>query len=61
MTDSKKPRGRPRLHPDGLTETLCVPVSKSEYDRLKRLSQERDVPMAKIVRDRLSAEFRMMY
>jgi len=51
-TDKKL--GRPRLHPEGLTERLCVPVSQDEYRKLKEQSVRRDVPIAKIVRERLN-------
>ncbi len=54
-SDKKRPVGRPRLHPDGLVERLCVPVSSDEYRRLKEQAERRDVPMAKIVRERLNA------
>lgn len=50
---SNRPRGRPRLHPDGLTERLCVPVTREEYQRLERLSKARDVSKASIARERL--------
>lgn len=52
-TDQKRSVGRPRLHPDGLTERLCVPVSAEEYRRLDQISKLRDVSKATIARERL--------
>jgi len=50
---SDRPVGRPRLHPDGLTERLCVPVTRAEYERLERLSKACDVSKAQIARKRI--------
>jgi hypothetical protein len=49
--------GRPRLHPEGLTERLCVPVTREQYQSLERLSKARDVPVARLVRERLDMNY----
>lgn len=55
MTDQKKTRGRPRLHPQGLQSRLCIPLSRDEHDRLAKDALKRKMPLARLARERLSA------
>jgi hypothetical protein len=48
----RRRRGRPRLHPDGLTERLSISVTRFAAERLRRLARLRRISLATLVRER---------